>query len=31
MEDLERVQDFLKKENQENLLQAMKNILNTLQ
>ena len=31
MEDLERVQDFLKKENQENLLQAMKNILNALQ
>ena len=31
MEDLQRVQELLKKENKENLLQALKNILKTLQ
>ena len=31
MEDLQRAQELLKKENKENLLQALKNILNTLQ
>ena len=31
MDDLQRVQEFLKKENQEGMLQAMRNILKALQ